>query len=128
MAALLLRRYRVPALSDSRIAALVAEANARAAGGAPIVSVASENGYYIEGEPGLDAASPALSWLLSETFEPQLYGDATFLGEVRLDWDALFERVVRAFVCARAHPPCWPRQFGLPCLHQPFSPPPAGRR
>ena len=79
----MLRRFRTPALSEARLASLLADANTRAAGGAPIVSVSSENSYYIEGEPGLDPSSPALSWLLSETFEPQCYGEATFLDEVR---------------------------------------------
>ena len=78
----MLKRYRTPALSDARLASLVADANARASGGSPIVSVASECSFYIEGEKGFDPASPALSWLLSETFEPQRYGDATFLDEV----------------------------------------------
>jgi hypothetical protein len=79
----MLRRFRTPALSEARLASLLADANTRAAGGAPIVSVSSENSYYIEGEPGLDPSSPALSWLLSETFEPQCYGEASFLDEVR---------------------------------------------
>jgi hypothetical protein len=133
----LTRRYRRPALPPSKLAALVAAANAALpATDSPagrIASATSEFCFYLQHAPG--APLEGLAWLLAETFEPESYGEATFLDEVRpgvtcappnpLQWPA-------APFCA---PPPHPRTPPLPRLlptpsstHPPHPSPCAGGR
>ena len=77
-------RYRRPALPERKLSALVSAAN-EAAGLSPgspgsIASATSECVFYLEHSEG--AQLDGLAWLLAETFEPENYGEASFLSEV----------------------------------------------
>lgn len=74
------RRYRTPALTEQKLQALAAAANAHSGGGVKIQTVESEFCFYLENPVG--ASLEGLTWLLSETFEPESYGESSFLKEV----------------------------------------------
>ena len=73
-------RYRKPALTEQKLKDLVAGANGRCGAGVKIQRVESEFCFYVESAVG--AILEGLTWLLSETFEPESYGESSFLKEV----------------------------------------------
>ena len=77
------KRYRCPAVPAHRLSSLIASSNSSVAQGSgpKIESASSEFCFYLEHKRG--ANLDGLAWLLSETFEPENYSEASFLKEVR---------------------------------------------
>ena len=75
----LLHRFRYPALSDAKRRALLAAARERVS--PAIHALDSEFCYNIELAGAIPAhATRVLTWLLAETFEPDGFGERSFLG------------------------------------------------
>lgn len=73
----LLSRFRTPALSPIKARLLLEDIKALSPGAK---SMQTELRFYVEVSSPLTAAEQAsLDWLLAETFEPDQYGDSTFL-------------------------------------------------
>jgi len=74
----LLHFYRTPGLSEAARAGLLDRARARISSG--IAEIRSEHCFNVETDGALtDSDLRILTWLLSETFEPEGFGERSFL-------------------------------------------------
>ena len=75
-----LQLFRRPFLSEEAAATLARKANAKAAVGGAVESITTEQCFNVEVTSPLTADELAtLQWLLRETFEPDLFTEATQL-------------------------------------------------